>query len=202
MVEWCVHYGDKKMKVWKALSGHVLITNVGTPEQRQDLLQQAWLKKRSTPTDPRSNDGCWRSNIVYQRAEWLENALLEQLQQSVDYYLQEDPSYKQTLSQENLQIESWTNINDPGSLNLLHTHKINNFSALYYVQAQGTGDLVFLNPANLDLSANYHGPGNARMHYQPSDGDLLMWPSWMPHEVERNTSNKHRVNIAFNIKLA
>ena len=35
----------------------------------------------------------------------------------------------------------------------------------------------------------------------PVEGDLVIWPAWMPHEVETNTSNTQRVNIAFNIKL-
>ena len=33
------------------------------------------------------------------------------------------------------------------------------------------------------------------------DGDLLIWPAWVPHFVEENKSNKQRINIASNIKL-
>jgi hypothetical protein len=28
-----------------------------------------------------------------------------------------------------------------------------------------------------------------------------MWPSWLPHEVEPNLSNKSRINIAFDIRF-
>ena len=28
-----------------------------------------------------------------------------------------------------------------------------------------------------------------------------MWPSWMPHEVMYNESDRQRINIAFNIEL-
>jgi len=53
----------------------------------------------------------------------------------------------------------------------------------------------------MDLSASYLGPGTSRMHYTPKDGDLVMWPSWIPHQVERNESNIQRVCIAFNIRF-
>mgnify|MGYP003704826005 FL=1 len=46
-----------------------------------------------------------------------------------------------------------------------------------------------------------NSPFSSRMSYQPKDGDLLLWPGWLPHEVEINNSEKQRVNIAFNIKL-
>jgi len=30
---------------------------------------------------------------------------------------------------------------------------------------------------------------------------LILWPGWMPHETEVNTSDKYRINIAFNIRF-
>lgn len=190
------------MKVWKALSGHVLVQDdVGTEEQRNNILSQAYLHKRSKPGSPISNPGCWREDIVYQNADWLYSAIDQQLNSIIEYYMEEDPAYHQMFTGGNPYIESWTNINDPDSFNVLHTHKVFNYSAIYYVQAEGTGDLVFLNPANLDQSCSYEGPGVARMHYPPRDGTILMWPSWMPHEVERNESDKDRVCIAFNIRF-
>jgi uncharacterized protein (TIGR02466 family) len=202
VVERIIHNGGSKMKVWKALSGHVLVQDdIGTPEQRNNILSQSYMHQRSSSGNNKSNDGCWRADIKYQNADWLYNALESQLNATVDYYMQEDPAYPHVFTGGNTYIESWTNINDPGSSNLLHTHKLFNYSAIYYVQAEGTGDIVFLNPANLDLSCSYEGPGVARMHYPAKDGTILMWPSWMPHEVTRNESDKQRVCIAFNIRF-
>jgi Xaa-Pro aminopeptidase len=31
------------------------------------------------------------------------------------------------------------------------------------------------------------------------DGDLILWPAWVPHEVETNFSDRERVNIVFDI---
>ena len=202
MVEWIIYNGGTKMRLWKAYSGHMLIeSDVGTQEQRHDLLKQAYDFKKFHHSNSNSNDGCWRGNIKYERAEWLEQALMQQIEQTVNYYLEEDRAFAHMFKGGDPYVESWTNINDPGSMNRLHTHKAFNFSAIYYVQAHHTGDLVFLNPANLDLSASYLGPGTSRMHYTPNDGDLVMWPSWIPHEVERNESDIQRVCIAFNIRF-
>jgi len=201
-VEWIVRYCGAKMKLWKAYTGHMLIEeNIGSQEQRHDLLKQAYAYRQSNPDNSNSNDGCWRADIKYDRADWLDQALIHQLEETVNYYIQEDSAFKHMFRGGDPYIETWTNINEPGSVNLLHTHKSFNFSAIYYVQAQGTGDLVFLNPANIDLSASYSSPGTSRMHYTPKDGDVVMWPSWIPHEVERNESSIQRVCIAFNIRF-
>ena len=35
----------------------------------------------------------------------------------------------------------------------------------------------------------------------PKDGDLFIWPGWVPHQVEENKSNQQRINLAFSINL-
>ena len=39
------------------------------------------------------------------------------------------------------------------------------------------------------------------MHFTPNDGDLIIWPGWIPHEVEENPASHERINFAFNINL-
>ena len=48
---------------------------------------------------------------------------------------------------------------------------------------------------------NQKSPYIRNVKVEPQDGDLLIWPAWVPHLVERNESNKQRINIAINIKL-
>ncbi|MFN9956970.1 MAG: putative 2OG-Fe(II) oxygenase, partial [bacterium] len=36
--------------------------------------------------------------------------------------------------------------------------------------------------------------------YTPKNGMIVMFPSWVPHEVEMNTSNEPRISISFNVK--
>lgn len=189
------------MKTMPLVKADAFIVNVGTPEQRQDLLKQAVLRQRTVPSISNTNEGCWRGQFKYTNDEWLLNELKQHLQTVVDYYIDADPSYRHRLTPRGLDINYWTNINNPGSNNRLHTHKDDDFSAIYYLVAENTGDLTFHNPANLLTDCSLNSPYTSRMCYTPVEGDLVIWPAWMPHEVETNTSNTQRVNIAFNIKL-
>jgi uncharacterized protein (TIGR02466 family) len=37
--------------------------------------------------------------------------------------------------------------------------------------------------------------------HQPKVGELLLFPSWLPHFVLPNTSNEERISVSFNIEL-
>jgi len=41
----------------------------------------------------------------------------------------------------------------------------------------------------------YHGMAN----YEPSDGDILIFPSYLLHKVHPNPNEKERINMAFNV---
>ena len=72
---------------------------------------------------------------------------------------------------------------------------------MYYLQGSGTGDLILANPANVLADCNLDAPYTHDMAFSPKDGDLILWPAWVPHEVEPNLSDKERINIAFNINI-
>ena len=97
--------------------------------------------------------------------------------------------------------ETWVNINSPESRITLHEHKANMFSFLYYVQATDTGSLILRNPSNLMVECNPQSPFVSAFSYPPEDGDLILFPSWIPHEVNTNKSNIQRINIAGQIVL-
>lgn len=202
MVERNLHNGGTEMRMWNAISGHILIQeNIGTDEQRKDFIAQTMLYMKTHDSMPNTNDGCWRGHVRYVNDEWYTNAFNDQLNTIVGYYLENDTAYTNTFNRGRPEIDQWTNVNQPGSLNILHSHKAFEYSAVYYLSVENTGDIVFLNPANLDATCSYAGPGTSRLHYTPKAGDLLMWPGWIPHEVERNPSNSYRINIATNIRF-
>jgi hypothetical protein len=72
---------------------------------------------------------------------------------------------------------------------------------VYYLQATGTGDIVFYNPNNITDSCNLFAPFTSTIAISPQDGDLLVFPAWLPHEVETNTSDRDRINISMNIRF-
>ena len=38
------------------------------------------------------------------------------------------------------------------------------------------------------------------VHVQPDVGDLLLWESWLRHEVPMNMSEDDRISVSFNYK--
>ena len=97
--------------------------------------------------------------------------------------------------------ESWVNINEPNSKNILHAHKDHMFACVYYLQGTDTGAITFQNPVNLLVDCSILSPFVRRFGHTPKDGDLILWPAWVPHEVEVNTSDRQRINITSNINV-
>ena len=174
--------------------------NVGTEEQREDLKKQILhAKENDIGTKSGSNHGCWRSNATYDM-EWLYDEMRKLSDHANQIYFQDDPVFKSFIEGcKNRDFNIWTNVNEVGSKNVLHTHTDDAWAGIYYLQAEGTGNLVFTNPANLLLQCNPKSPYTRKTGIKPEDGMLVIWPGWVPHEVLENKSNKQRINIAWGI---
>ena len=171
-------------------------SKVGNQIQVSDLLNQINIEQLVIPSTENTNKGCWRSQRKWDNLDWLLDELAGLVSIAVDHYQQLDPSCQ--LSKK-FGIEMWTNVNSPNSRNVLHSHKSANFSAVYYLQSTGTGALRLLNPANILGDCNRRGPFTRDFEFTPKDGDLILWPAWIPHEVEVNLSDQDRINLVFDI---
>jgi len=170
-----------------------------------DNLQLATLKTeidgvRSIPSESNSNDKCWRSSYQYKNINWLISELQLKIDEAVEFY-SKDIVFLKNFKKNKFEIFYWTNINAPLSRNVLHSHKNSIFSAVYYIQGTGTGSLRLINPANTLGDCNRLSPFTRDFYFNPKDRDLILWPAWVPHEVEINESTRERINIVFDIKL-
>lgn len=99
----------------------------------------------------------------------------------------------------------WINVMAQGGHHSLHLHPLCFLSGTYYVQTPpGAGEIKFEDPRmglfmgapplkeNLKMRDSYFHK------IQPSAGDILMWESWLKHEVTANKSKSQRVSISFN----
>ena len=101
----------------------------------------------------------------------------------------------------------WSIINKKGSFNIEHIHSNNYLSAAYYVKApKNCGKFKALTP-NI-ISKNYFPKSNKITELNAltakisvAEGDLLIFPSYLPHSVEENKSDEDRVIISFNIDV-
>lgn len=176
--------------------------NVGTEEQRKDLKKQILqAKEDDRGTQGGGNPGCWRSNALYEM-KWLYGAMKDLVTEANEIYFEKDSVFKYYIDKsENLDYNIWTNVNEVGSKNVIHSHKTDAWAGIYYVQAEETGNLMFYNPANLLNECKFNSPFVRNTGILPKDGMLVLWPAWIPHEVIENKSNQQRINIAWGINF-
>jgi uncharacterized protein (TIGR02466 family) len=100
----------------------------------------------------------------------------------------------------------WANINPPGGMNRSHQHPNSLWSGVYYVKApKNCGHLKVDDPRNsASMIRPKQKPGQLpprlyrETHYEPKDGRLIMFPSWLLHCVDPNESNEIRISVSFN----
>ncbi len=176
--------------------------NVGTEDQRRQLIDQIKNKQQLYPQGSlNSNPGCWRWNEPCTDINWLFAEINTMLLSAINLYAEEDKVFSGFKNCQDIEISYWANVNQPGSRNVFHAHKEDHFAVCYYLQASGTGDLRLVNHINILGDCNNTAPFTRDVSISPQDGDLFLWPAWVPHEVETNFSDKERINLVFNIKL-
>jgi uncharacterized protein (TIGR02466 family) len=109
-----------------------------------------------------------------------------------------------------LELNAWANVNRTGDYNSLHTHPACAWSGVYYVDI-GTpapegkprsGALEFIDPrTGADMIAVPGAGFGAAKLIRPSNGELIMFPSWVNHCVHPYWGERERISIAFNIRL-
>ncbi|NQW54575.1 MAG: 2OG-Fe(II) oxygenase [Rhodospirillales bacterium] len=111
----------------------------------------------------------------------------------------------------------WANINRSGHGNLAHTHPGAFWSGVYYVDDGGIaadpslgGALEFMDPRgaapvmyapHLGFAMKGGLSGGANEVLQPKAGRMVLFPSWLLHQVRHYRGTAERISIAFNLNL-
>ena len=99
----------------------------------------------------------------------------------------------------------WANISAPQDRHRLHTHPNSFLSGVYYVQTQpGANTLTFEDPRPQRHTIMPRFKETVRenawvTHLTVNEGELVLFPAWLPHCVERNSSGHERISVSFNI---
>jgi uncharacterized protein (TIGR02466 family) len=103
--------------------------------------------------------------------------------------------------------EMWTNMLEAGGNQTMHAHANSFISGIFYLTpSHPASRTVFIRPpGGSDFSFRHHtrsaaiGPYNAGKYVLPEaePGDLVLFPSYLYHEVPRN-HGEQRITIAFN----
>ena len=102
----------------------------------------------------------------------------------------------------------WVSVMPEGGSHTSHIHTNSVISGTYYVAVpEGAGPIVFEDPrASLLMAApprKKSAPREFQTHVSetPQAGTLLLWESWLRHEVPLNRAQGNRISVSFNYVL-
>jgi uncharacterized protein (TIGR02466 family) len=103
-------------------------------------------------------------------------------------------------------LTAWANINRRGHYNNIHTHPSATWSGVYYVdhgESNPTADRTSIqlydpNPARTNVFFPDLPIGTFR--FRPEPGLMILFPSYVPHDVPPHQGDRPRISIAFNLR--
>ena len=172
-------------------------------DYRGKLIEEIYQERDEDPVGRKiSNRGGWQSNqmtIQKDRSELLKEIITNSV------------SKLPILEGVYAAVEGWKNINEPGNFNVKHNHPRSNLSGVLWIKTpKNSGNLVFTSPnlfnryEELDSYTKefkYNSNSYMTYYFRPMEGRLLIFPSSLEHEVEKNKSSEDRISYSFNIKL-
>lgn len=103
----------------------------------------------------------------------------------------------------------WINILPEGGMHASHIHPHSVISGTTYVaMPDGASALKLEDPRSARMMAAPARQKGARrdlqpfIYIQPQVGEVLLWESWLRHEVPMNMAEDHRISVSFNYSWA
>ena len=95
--------------------------------------------------------------------------------------------------------ESWGTLFKKNDYGHSHIHGNADISGVYYYKTnEKDGDILFDNPSpQVQMSKCFSL--NSSWKHTPKVGKLLLFPSYLRHSVQRNTTEEDRISLSFNI---
>jgi len=110
------------------------------------------------------------------------------------------------LGRSRLKLDSlWINVLDPGGVHTSHIHPHSVVSGTYYVAVPPGASALKVEDPRLGMmmaappKKPKARPENRPFAYlAPSPGTVLLWESWLRHEVPLNQADEERISVSFN----
>jgi uncharacterized protein (TIGR02466 family) len=162
-------------------------------------------KKQKEDLNGRVHSNClgWQSKDILDS-----DFVFEYLNETIKQCLTSQFDFK---SETNFKINNfWINISQKYASNDYHIHNGSDYSGCFYIQCQKKSGEIKLNP-NLNFNTDwmdfltdrykdtYHI--HSSVSFEPKEGMMLFFPSYLMHKVNNNLENKERISISFNISF-
>ena len=173
-------------------------------EEEQDIFLKAVKEyKEQNPTKEKA-----RSNVAgYQSPDTLHH--VEELRPLFEYICQ--MGFKAVADLDFIDCDvamtsAWLNVSDSRQChNTEHVHG-QVFSGVFYLLApEESGKFVISNPAinrmwdGCKLAENKNQFTGEQIKIAPVEGNIMIFPSYLPHAVETNNHDEERISISFNL---
>jgi hypothetical protein len=192
------------------------LKGVFSKEECATISEQILNYKDSQPNNPdrvmldNANYKCWMGQPHFYGGftKEIENLLIHNFKMACNEYVLSMPKPANITQGKNTGVDlrawevwAWANVNEPNSENREHVHTGYFMSGVAYFQAKNTGRIEFM-PYNYTYKITHpNWPYYGTSYYEPEDGDIIMFPSYLLHRVERNPSQQQRISMAFNATL-
>jgi uncharacterized protein (TIGR02466 family) len=101
----------------------------------------------------------------------------------------------------------WINILPPGGVHTSHIHPHSVISGTVYVaMPDGASAIKFEDPRHAMMMAAPPRKAKAQIenrtfiYHAPQPGEVLLWESWLRHEVPMNMADDERISVSFNYR--
>jgi uncharacterized protein (TIGR02466 family) len=161
--------------------------------------------ERTRPGVTRSNQGGWQSapdffNLDHPAITTLER-YVEDAVRIASALVTTRPDLRY-----HLELYGWAAINRKGNYNTTHVHPMATWSGVYYVdpgdEKQHCGGLIeFVHPVMASVMTFFPNLLPSARILQPKAGMLILFPSYLQHNVRLYSGEKPRICIPFNAHL-
>ncbi|XGC79354.1 2OG-Fe(II) oxygenase family protein [Bdellovibrio bacteriovorus] len=135
------------------------------------------------------------------------SSTFEELEKEIDKHVRKFVKHlEMDINPKELKMTScWVNIMPSNVTHSMHLHPLSVISGTYYVQTpKNCSAIKFEDPRFDSFMASPPRKHNAKIHNQrhyalePQEGNVVLFESWLRHEVPKNASDKERISISFN----
>ena len=150
-----------------------------------------------------SNRGGWQSSFLHEEDNIIRSTLLAGIR---------DYGESNHLFECDLILDSlWININGKGDYNELHHHPSCDLSGVFWIKTPvDCGSIVFNSPQDFVQAKELkYYTSQVRedwkqfenYYFPPTAGFVIIFPSFLLHQVRPNKSNQDRISVSFNLRL-
>ena len=164
------------------------------------------LQKKDKKGNNRSNKGGWHSSNFDLVNPGPPINFINSCKDFLKHLITDEFGWEYVPNKQRI-VAMWAIINKKNSYNVTHNHQNCYLSSAYYIKKpENSGDITFHDPKEaktyrfpeVKKHTNYSAQS---ITIKPDEGDLLIFPSYLYHDVGTNLSDEERVVVSFNIDI-